>query len=100
MDSPERDHYDVIMATPVPVSSGVWRCRICAFDRYHRVSVIKRNGSRYETQFFACSQCSVMFLNASQFNVFSTTAPNIEMPPIVTPLRRGRRSVRFREDGE
>lgn len=72
----------------VPVSTSTWRCRICAFERYHRVSVMKKNGSRYETQFFACSQCSVMFLNPTQFNEFSTAAPNTEFPPIVTPLRR------------
>jgi hypothetical protein len=46
------------------------------------------NGSRYETRFFACSQCSVMFLNHTQFNAISTAAPNIEFPPIVTPLKR------------
>lgn len=85
---PKEDHYDLAMAMPVPVSSSVWRCRICAFERYHRVSVMRKNGSRYETQIFACSQCSVMFLNPIQFNAFSTAAPNIEFPPIVTPLRR------------
>lgn len=55
---------------------------------YHRVAVIRLNGSRYETRFFACSQCSVMFLNHTQFNAISTAAPNIEFPPIVTPLKR------------
>jgi hypothetical protein len=78
------------MATPIPVSSSAWRCRICAFERYYRVSVIRKNGSRYETQFFACSQCSVMFVNSSQFNAYSTAPPNVELPPIVTPLRRRR----------
>jgi hypothetical protein len=37
---------------------------------------------------FACSQCSVMSLNPTQFNAFSTAAPKVEFPPIVTPLRR------------
>ncbi|MGH7867747.1 MAG: hypothetical protein ACREP9_09000, partial [Candidatus Dormibacteraceae bacterium] len=37
------------------------------FERYHRVSVMRKNGSRYETQFFSCGQCSVMFLNPTQF---------------------------------
>jgi hypothetical protein len=80
----------VLMATPIPVSSAAWRCRLCAFERYHRVSVLRKNGSRYETQFFACSQCSVMFLNPTQFNAFSTAAPSVEFPPIVTALRRRR----------
>jgi hypothetical protein len=68
-----------------------WRCRVCGFERYHRVSVLRKNGSRYETAFHACSQCSVMFLNPSQFDANSTAVPNIEMPPVVTQLRRRRR---------
>lgn len=76
------------MSNTLAASTSVWRCRICAFDRYHRVNVMRKNGSRYETQFFACSQCSVMFLNPTQFSAFSAAAPNIEFPPIVTPLRR------------
>jgi hypothetical protein len=31
------------------------------FDRYHRVSVLRKNGTRYETAFFACCGCSVFF---------------------------------------
>jgi hypothetical protein len=73
-----------------PHSGIEQRCLICAFERHHRVSVMRKNGTRYETQFFACSQCSVMFLNPAQFNAFSSSAPNIEFPPIVTPLRRRR----------
>ena len=66
-----------------------WRCRICGFDRYHRVIVLRRNGSRYQTSFSACSQC-VLFLNPSQFDANSTTNPSVEMPPVVTPLQRRR----------
>jgi hypothetical protein len=51
----------------VPVSSQ-WRCRICRFERYHQVSVLRKDGSRYETSFYACSACSVMFLNPANFN--------------------------------
>jgi ribosomal protein L37AE/L43A len=76
------------MATSLSVSSGVWRCRVCGYERYYRVAVLRKNGTRYETQFFACSQCSVMFLNPNQFNAYSTANPNIEFPPIVTPLRK------------
>ena len=67
-----------------------WRCRICGFDRFHRVSVMRRNGTRYETEFSACSQCSVMFLNAARFDAHSTLAPSVEFPPVVSPLRRKR----------
>lgn len=62
------------MATPLPVSSGAWRCRICSYERFHRVAVTRKNGARYETEFFACSQCSVMFLNPTQFNMYSNAA--------------------------
>jgi hypothetical protein len=68
-----------------------WRCRLCGFDRYHRVSVLRSSGARYETPFSACSQCSVMFLNATQFDAHSTSSPSVELPPVVTPLRRRRR---------
>jgi hypothetical protein len=53
--------------------------------------VLRKNGSRYETSFHACSGCSAMFLNPSQFDANSTANPSIEMPPVVTQLRRRRR---------
>jgi hypothetical protein len=66
-----------------------WRCRLCGFDRYHRVTVLRKSGARYETPFSACSQCSVMFLNPAQFDANSTAAPNVEASPsVVTPMRR------------
>jgi hypothetical protein len=68
-----------------------WRCRLCGFDRFHRVSVLRKSGVRYETPFHACSGCSAMFLNPSQLDANSTAAPNIEMPSVVTQLRRRRR---------
>ena len=56
------------------------KCRLCGFDRYHRVSVLRKNGARCETAFFACSRCSVMFLNAVQFDANSTANPrHLEM---------------------
>jgi hypothetical protein len=67
-----------------------WRCRLCGFDRFDRVSVLRKNGVRYETAFFACSGCSVMFVNDRQFDAASTAAPSVAMPPIVTPIRRQR----------
>ena len=69
-----------------------WRCRICGFDRYHRVSVLRKNGTRYETEFHACSQCSVMLLSPAQFDANSIASPNVEAPAaVVTPLHRRRR---------
>jgi hypothetical protein len=38
----------------------------------------------------ALSQCSVMFLNPTQFDANSTANPNVEMLPIVTPMWRKR----------
>jgi len=76
---------------PPCLPSGQWRCRLCGFERYYRVTVLRKTGIRYETPFYACSQCSVMFTNASQFNADSTAAPNEAPPDIVTPLRRRRR---------
>jgi hypothetical protein len=68
-----------------------WGCRLCGFDRYHRVIVLRKSGARYETPFSACSQCSVMFLNPAQFGANSTAAPNVDVPPaVVTPMRRRR----------
>jgi hypothetical protein len=64
-----------------------WRCRLCGFERYHRVAVLKKNGQRYETAFHACSGCSVMFLNDSTFNSMHPIAADAEAPAVVTPLR-------------
>lgn len=74
----------------VPVS-GQWRCRICDFDRYHLVTVLKKNGTKYETSFYACSRCSIMFLNPAQWSAYSSAPANIEAPPsVVTSMRRRR----------
>ena len=67
-----------------------WRCRLCRFDRYHRVTVLRKTGARYETPFHACSGCSAMFLNPAQFDANSTANPSVEMPPVVTVMRRRR----------
>jgi len=82
-------------ATPAsydsPVTLSQWKCRLCGFDRYHRVSVLRKTGARYETPFYACSRCSVMFLNAAQFDANSTANPNVEAPPaVITSIRRRR----------
>jgi hypothetical protein len=38
----------------------------------------------YTTSFYACSACSVMFLNPEQFNALGHAAPNIEMPTVIS----------------
>lgn len=70
-------------------TTGQWRCRICSFDRWHVVTVKRRNGALYTTSFYACSGCSVMFLNPEQFSAFGDAAPNVEMATVVgLPQRR------------
>ena len=70
-------------------TTGQWRCRICSFDCWHIVSVKRKNGALYTTSFYACSRCSVMFLNPEQFNAFGDAAPNVEMPTVISlPARR------------
>lgn len=77
-----------------PVTLSQWKCRVCGFDRYHRVSVLRKTGARYETPFCACSQCSAMFLNAAQFDANSTAHPSVEFPTVVTSMRLRRGPVR------
>lgn len=67
-----------------------WRCRLCGFTKYHRVAVLKKNGQRYETSFFACSGCSIMFLNDSTFNALHAVAAEVEASAAVVPMRRRR----------
>jgi hypothetical protein len=70
-------------------SSGQWRCRICGFDRWHTVSVRRKNGAIYNTAFYACSSCSVMFLNPAQFNTNSDAPANVELSNVLRlPARR------------
>lgn len=58
--------------------------------RYHRVAVLKKNGQRYETAFFTCSGCSVMFLNDSTFNALHAVVAEVKATAAVVPMR-GRR---------
>ena len=55
---------------------------------------MRKDGSRYLTSFYACSRCSVMFLNPLQWNGSAKEQPGVivEAPPdVVTPMRRRRR---------
>ena len=86
--SPDNSLRFASMSTVIKDAPAQWRCRVCGFDRFYRVAVMRKNGARYETSFFACSGCSVMLLNDRQFDAASTANPSVEFPPIVTPLRR------------
>jgi len=69
----------------------VWRAAVVlgGFDRWHIVTVKRKNGALYTTSFYACSGCSAMFLNPEQFNALGHAAPNVEMPRVVAlPGRR------------
>jgi hypothetical protein len=57
---------------------------------YHRVAVLKRNGQRYETAFYACSGCSVMFLNDVTFNDLHTVPGDVDVSAVVTQIGRRR----------
>jgi hypothetical protein len=53
------------------------------------VTVKRKNGTLYTTSFYACSRCSVMFLNPEQFNASGGAASNVEMPTVIAlPVRR------------
>jgi hypothetical protein len=68
---------------PMGRTTGQWCCRVWGFDRWHIVTVKRKNGALYTTSFYACSGCSVMMLNPEQFNAHGDAAPNIEMPRVV-----------------
>ena len=53
------------------------------------MTVKRKSGALYTTSFYACSGCSVMFLNPEQFNALGHAAPNVEMPIVISlPARR------------
>jgi hypothetical protein len=46
--------------------------------------VRRKSAALDTTSFYACSGCSVMFLNPEQFNALGDVAPNIEMPTVIS----------------
>jgi hypothetical protein len=48
-----------------------WQCRVCSYERYHRVIMSRGNNANYHTQFFARSRCSVMFLLPANVNALN-----------------------------
>lgn len=67
-----------------------WQCRVCGYERFHRVVVPKGNNTYYTTQFHACSRCSVMFLLPASFNALNP-APTVDVRT-VTEFRIPRRT--------
>jgi hypothetical protein len=57
-----------------------WKCRVCGFERFYRVVVTRANNQQYHTQFFACSQCQVMFHNPANFNSYNDK-PIVDVRP-------------------
>jgi len=54
-----------------------WRCRLCGCECYHPVSVRRKDGTRYQTPFYSCGGCTVLFMNDRQFDAAArrTTYP-------------------------
>jgi len=62
-----------------------FRCPLCSCPEYQRVVVPKERGAPYETEFFHCLGCSLMFLEPELFaaaNEYRETSPqHIEGAP-------------------
>jgi hypothetical protein len=61
----------LVTLPPMGRVTGQWQCRICNSDRWHIVSVKRKNGSLYTNLFYACSGCSAMC--PEQFNALGPT---------------------------
>jgi hypothetical protein len=44
-----------------------FECRVCQHDRYRQIVVLRPKGP-YQTPFFACMKCGVMFTDAEAFS--------------------------------
>lgn len=55
---PDSDSFDWV--------SG-WRCPLCLGTAHCQVEVKRPNGSHYETEFYECVRCSVMFRHPGRF---------------------------------
>jgi hypothetical protein len=51
----------------MPDRPDYFRCPNCKGVNYQRVTVKRPNGTTYMTQFFACTICTVMFLDPLAF---------------------------------
>ena len=80
----------MVPGAPTLRAMAQWKCKLCGFERYHAVAVLRKDGSRYVTSFLACSGCSVMFLNATTFNAWHERSAEVDVGAVVTPMRRRR----------
>lgn len=48
-----------------------FKCPVCECSAYQRVIVLKERGALYETEFFHCLGCSLMFLEPDLFTASS-----------------------------
>jgi hypothetical protein len=44
-----------------------FECRLCHYDRYRQIVVLRPKGP-YQTPFFACQKCGVMFDDPKNFS--------------------------------
>jgi hypothetical protein len=44
-----RANLRILLLRPAKGATGQWRCRICSFDRWHTVTVKRKNGALYTT---------------------------------------------------
>ena len=58
-----------------------FQCPICGSPSYQRVVIERRKGKRYETQFFECLGCSVMFREPELFTLSPALREEIERTP-------------------
>jgi hypothetical protein len=99
---------------PLPTPKAVYfRCPICRSQRYEPVVVRARTGKPYQTEFYECSGCSVMFRDPPKFTRFephaaSTAAPDFkrawmapatvsaspDRPPAATPNNPTKREAK------
>jgi uncharacterized C2H2 Zn-finger protein len=59
-----------------------FECPTCGYRRYQRVVVNDRAGGPYETEFYACASCTVMFTDPVSFTQHSKykTAAQTDIP--------------------
>src|ERR1019366_1654958 len=50
------------------MSIHAFRCTLCGSGFFRSVVVPRQDGSRYETSFYECAGCSVVFVDPNAFN--------------------------------
>jgi len=44
-----------------------WRCPLCNATTYSQIEISRQGGSRYRTEFYECTGCTVMFRHPARF---------------------------------